>query len=211
MTGPVTLIGDEPHHPYERPPLSKDVLSLDDAPPPKWVSTPESFAEKRIACITGKSAVAIDRAAKTVALLRRHVAALRQAAAGDRRRAAAPAACRAGRRSHRLSAHLCRCAAPSATISCRDATSPSSAAASSDWSSRPAPASAAREVTIIEAQPRILMRGVPEEIAAIVAARHRAEGVELHLRRWPDARSPRGRTASASSSATAARSMPIWP
>ena len=74
--GAVTLVGDEPHHPYERPPLSKDVLSLDDAPPPKWVSTPESFAEKRIACITGKSAVAIDRAAKTVALLRRHVAAL---------------------------------------------------------------------------------------------------------------------------------------
>ena len=44
-------------------------------------------------------------------------------------------------------------------------------------------AQARREVTVIEAQPRILMRGVPEEIAAIVAARHLAEGVELHLRR----------------------------
>src|SRR5215218_6445850 len=64
--GPVTLVGDEPHHPYERPPLSKDMLSLADAPLPKWVSTPEIFAEKGIACITGKSAVAIDRAARTV-------------------------------------------------------------------------------------------------------------------------------------------------
>ena len=36
------------------------------------------------------------------------------------------------------------------------------------------------EVTIIEAQPRILMRGVPEEIAGIVAARHLAEGSNLH-------------------------------
>ena len=35
-------------------------------------------------------------------------------------------------------------------------------------------------VTVIEAQPRILMRGVPEEIAGIVAARHLAEGVNLH-------------------------------
>ena len=27
--GAVTLVGDEPHHPYERPPLSKDVLAAD--------------------------------------------------------------------------------------------------------------------------------------------------------------------------------------
>ena len=32
--GAVTLVGDEPHLPYERPPLSKDVLALTDAPPP---------------------------------------------------------------------------------------------------------------------------------------------------------------------------------
>ena len=34
-------------------------------------------------------------------------------------------------------------------------------------------------VTVIEAQPRVLMRGVPEEIAAVVAERHRAEGVDI--------------------------------
>ena len=35
------------------------------------------------------------------------------------------------------------------------------------------------EVTVIEAQPRVLMRGVPEEIAAVVTERHRAEGVKI--------------------------------
>jgi 3-phenylpropionate/trans-cinnamate dioxygenase ferredoxin reductase subunit len=35
------------------------------------------------------------------------------------------------------------------------------------------------KVTLIEAQPRILMRGVPEKIAAIVHARHVAAGVDM--------------------------------
>jgi len=34
-------------------------------------------------------------------------------------------------------------------------------------------------VTVIEAQPRIMMRGVPEAIAAVIAARHAAAGVEI--------------------------------
>src|SRR5262249_16473220 len=34
-------------------------------------------------------------------------------------------------------------------------------------------------VTVIEALPRILTRGVPEEIARVIDARHRAEGVVL--------------------------------
>ena len=34
-------------------------------------------------------------------------------------------------------------------------------------------------VTVIEALPRVLMRGVPEEIASIVTERHRAEGADI--------------------------------
>ncbi|MGO4839742.1 NAD(P)/FAD-dependent oxidoreductase, partial [Rhizobiaceae sp. 2RAB30] len=37
------------------------------------------------------------------------------------------------------------------------------------------------KVTVIEAQPRILMRGVPEPIATVVTQRHRAAGVDLRL------------------------------
>jgi 3-phenylpropionate/trans-cinnamate dioxygenase ferredoxin reductase subunit len=44
-----------------------------------------------------------------------------------------------------------------------------------------AAAAAARgcAVTLAEVQPRILMRGVPAEIAAVIAARHRAAGIDL--------------------------------
>ena len=35
------------------------------------------------------------------------------------------------------------------------------------------------EVTVIEALPRILSRGVPESIALLIQARHRAEGVDI--------------------------------
>ena len=41
--GPVTLIGEEQHHPYERPPLSKDALTLADPPTPKWIAAHDRF------------------------------------------------------------------------------------------------------------------------------------------------------------------------
>ena len=100
-------------------------------------------------------------------------ASLRQAAARDRRgprplpmpgagRSVA-SICAPSTTRWRIRAHLGRAAA-----------SPSSAAASSGSNLRQRRASAAPTVTVIEAQPRILMRGVPSEIAAIVAGPPRA-------------------------------------
>ena len=43
--GPVTLVGDEPHLPYERPPLSKDAMVSEAEPTPKLVGDREHFAE----------------------------------------------------------------------------------------------------------------------------------------------------------------------
>jgi 3-phenylpropionate/trans-cinnamate dioxygenase ferredoxin reductase component len=66
--GRVTLIGDEPQLPYQRPPLSKDYLSgkigLD-----LLLMRPETFfTEHRIELVTGRAVAEIDRAAKAVAL-----------------------------------------------------------------------------------------------------------------------------------------------
>src|SRR3954447_15038257 len=66
--GPVTLIGEEPHHPYERPPLSKDILASEELLSPKWVSLPERFAEQDIETITGRPVVSVDRQRRTVEL-----------------------------------------------------------------------------------------------------------------------------------------------
>ena len=66
--GPVTLVGQEPHLPYERPPLSKDTMVAEPEPGPKLVGDRQFFADRRINCVTATRAISIDRAARTVAL-----------------------------------------------------------------------------------------------------------------------------------------------
>ena len=64
--GPITLIGDEPVPPYQRPPLSKKYL-LGEVTAERLYLRPESFyAENDITLMTGQPVTAIDRAAKTV-------------------------------------------------------------------------------------------------------------------------------------------------
>jgi 3-phenylpropionate/trans-cinnamate dioxygenase ferredoxin reductase subunit len=66
--GRVVLVGDEPHVPYQRPPLSKGYL-LGEASEAQLALRPGTFfAQHRIELITGKRAVAIDRTRRMVAL-----------------------------------------------------------------------------------------------------------------------------------------------
>lgn len=66
--GPLTLVGDEPVPPYQRPPLSKAYLK-GEATRERLLLRPPSFYEgERIELLTGTPAVAIDRAGKAVAL-----------------------------------------------------------------------------------------------------------------------------------------------
>src|SRR6266702_2519595 len=68
FTGPITLIGDEPHLPYERPPLSKDYLAgkaqFDDA----VVHPAEWYAEKGVDLRRGVEVVAVRPAGHEVEL-----------------------------------------------------------------------------------------------------------------------------------------------
>ncbi len=66
--GDLTLIGEEPAPPYQRPPLSKKYL-LGEIPRERLFLRPAShYAEHRIDLRTGLRAEAIDRAARTVRL-----------------------------------------------------------------------------------------------------------------------------------------------
>jgi 3-phenylpropionate/trans-cinnamate dioxygenase ferredoxin reductase component len=175
--GPVTLIGEEPHHPYERPPLSKDVLSADELLQPKWMSLPERFAERGIACITGSAVTGIDRQSKAVELANGatvpYAKLLLATGAQPRRLPLAPA-------SERI-AYL-RSYADALAIRAHLKPGNRLAVIGGGFIGLELAASARKrgsEVTVIEAQPRILMRGVPEEIAGIIAGRHRAKGVTL--------------------------------
>jgi len=64
--GPITLIGEEPVPPYQRPPLSKAYL-LGDMELERLFLRPEAFyAEQDITLMTGTHVTAIDRTAKTI-------------------------------------------------------------------------------------------------------------------------------------------------
>lgn len=59
-TGDITLIGDEPHPPYERPPLSKGLL-LGSADPDSVFTHPTSwYADHQVELLTGSAVTDID-------------------------------------------------------------------------------------------------------------------------------------------------------
>lgn len=58
--GRIMLIGDEPHLPYERPPLSKDMLLAADSKP-LWLHDIEALRQAQIELGLGRRAIAIDR------------------------------------------------------------------------------------------------------------------------------------------------------
>ena len=64
----MTLIGSEPHPPYQRPPLSKSAITAEDQPSPKTIATEERLAAASIELMIGNPAVRIDRQKKMVEL-----------------------------------------------------------------------------------------------------------------------------------------------
>jgi 3-phenylpropionate/trans-cinnamate dioxygenase ferredoxin reductase subunit len=66
--GPITLLGDEPHGPYHRPPLSKAWMAGEIEAAQLVMRAPEMLARKNITLRTGVNVKAIDRSAQTVIL-----------------------------------------------------------------------------------------------------------------------------------------------
>src|SRR5271166_4142389 len=64
--GSITVVGEEPHAPYERPPLSKAVLHPDAASPPA-ISGDGDVAHKGLTLLLRIDAVRDDRKAQTAA------------------------------------------------------------------------------------------------------------------------------------------------
>ncbi|MBI5786573.1 MAG: FAD-dependent oxidoreductase [Rhodocyclales bacterium] len=66
--GAITMIGDEPRPPYQRPPLSKAYLLGEFTEAQLTLRAPEVLARKNITLLSGVSVTAVDRAAKQVRL-----------------------------------------------------------------------------------------------------------------------------------------------
>src|SRR5271168_4127253 len=69
FAGRIVLIGEEPHRPYERPPLSKEFLTADPEPPVAWFHPAGRYAERDIEFLLGAPVTAIDPTAQRVTLI----------------------------------------------------------------------------------------------------------------------------------------------
>ena len=174
--GPVMLISDEALAPYDRPPLSKAAIMEDAEPQPTYLLDDGMMASLEVNFLRGSAVTAIDRSAKTVVL------ADGKKIPYDRLLIATGAEPRRLLQAGAERALLLRDLADSIKIRSEFIGGKSVAIIGGGFIGLELAASAAKRgcrVTIIEAQPRILMRGVPPEIAARIAARHAEAGVAI--------------------------------
>jgi 3-phenylpropionate/trans-cinnamate dioxygenase ferredoxin reductase subunit len=66
--GAITLVGDEPYQPYQRPPLSKKFLAGELPAERLALKAPKFYVDKQIELATGRRAVAIERRHRRVIL-----------------------------------------------------------------------------------------------------------------------------------------------
>ena len=176
--GPLTVIGDEPVPPYQRPPLSKKYL-MGEMPLERLFLRPESFwAEQGVELVLGAPVLGIDRAAQRVRLDGRELpydALILATGATPRRLPAAIGGDLPGVHVVRQLADIDRMA-PEMTAGKR------LLVVGGGYIGLEAAAVARQRglsVVLVEAAPRILGRVACAETADAVRALHRAHGVEI--------------------------------
>lgn len=184
-TGPIVVFGEEPDLPYERPALSKGLLTGEQSADQLMLAQAEGYAGQGITVRLGTAVTRIDTAARQV-----HTAAgealdyeaLLLATGGRARRLAIPGADQAG-------VQALRTLADARALQARLQPGQRLLIVGGGFIGLEVAASArARgcEVTLVEGGVRLMGRAVPAPIAERVAALHRAHGVDLRLRAAPE-------------------------
>lgn len=177
--GPVTLIGDEPHLPYQRPPLSKKYLTGEMDAERLLLRPPEWYREQNVTCLTGQRAVRIDRETRSVTLQSGETVSYGSLliATGCRPRPL-PEALTHGLRSIYTVRNIADIDAMAGDFR-QDARAVVVGGGYIGLEAASVAASRGMAVTIIEAQPRILARVACAETADYFSALHRSHGVEI--------------------------------
>jgi len=178
--GPISLVGDEPVLPYQRPPLSKEHLAPGGTPAPLPLRAERFFTDRRIDLRTGVTATALDRASRTVLLqdgaaLPYDVLVLATGAAN--RMPAVPGADLAG-------IHALRTLADAQALRAGLSRARSVLVVGAGFVGLEVAAAARAHgsaVTVLEAADRPLARALSREAACHVAEVHRRTGTDLRL------------------------------
>jgi 3-phenylpropionate/trans-cinnamate dioxygenase ferredoxin reductase component len=179
---PILLLGAEPHGPYHRPPLSKAWLAGEMDAAQLAMRTPDMLAKKRIELRTGVRVAAIDRTARALRLHDGSTLPYRGlvlATGSVPRRLSLPGA-------NAPNVHVLRSRDDASAL----AASMAQAAAASlplvviggGFIGLEAAATARRkglDVTVLEAQPRLLARALVPALSDWFAALHRERGVQI--------------------------------
>lgn len=179
FAGHILLIGDEPHLPYERPPLSKDLLQ-GKAETFRPMRDAAFWAEKEIECRLGCRAEAIDPAARTVTLadgMREPYDKLLLATGGAVRRLAVPGA-------DLGNVFYLRTLDDSRAIDARLGPGRKVVVIGGGFIGLETAASARLRgcaVTVVELADRLMARCVLPEISKTFLDLHRAQGVDIRL------------------------------
>lgn len=174
--GPITLVGEEAHPPYDRPPLSKASITGKDEPTPVLLLDEGILRSQGVTWHFGLAATGIDRDARMLGL------ADGRAIAYDRlliATGARPRPLNVPGAEHALTLRTFEDAARLRALFLPDARV---VVIGGGFIGLELAASASKRgarATVVEALPRVLMRGCPDVIAAAVAARHALAGTTI--------------------------------
>lgn len=182
---PIVLLGDETHAPYQRPPLSKGLLTGKTAVDQLALRGPDFFTEQRIALRLGTRATALDLTARRVQLAdgsHLDYGWLALATGARCRPLTVPGATLHGVHELRtlddaLAVHAAVTGAGQGTRACVVG------GGFIGLEVAAALTAAGAQVTVIEGQTRLLARSFPPAMSDYVAAAHRQRGVALELGR----------------------------
>jgi NADPH-dependent 2,4-dienoyl-CoA reductase/sulfur reductase-like enzyme len=178
--GAIALIGAEPDRPYERPPLSKDVLLGSKPPESAFVHEAGWYAEHDVDLRLGTRVTSVDRAARQVRLEDGSAlgyAKLLLATGASARRLPVPGADLDG-------LLYLRTMPESATLAARIKQGGHVVIAGAGWIGLEAAAAARQagcEVTIVEPESTPLQHAVGPELGEVFGRLHRAHGVTFRL------------------------------